>query len=545
MMSSRIILCAAVLACFGASDARAELLPEDRSIHEVINHYVAQRIAADKIPTANTASDTEILRRLTLDIAGRIPTVAEIEQHKNLTEIKNRQKLVDQLISSPDYAYHLRNKLEPMLMGKHGSDGDLRKYLLKAAQENWPWDRIFRDSMIGDESDPDQKPALVFIKKRIGDIDELTNDTSRIFFGVSINCAQCHDHPLVADWYQDHYFGFRSFLNRTYATKKKTLAEKHSDELKFKTTQGEEKVAQIMFLTGQVITEPKVEKTKEQLKKEDEEVKKQMKDDKAPPPTPPEFRPREKLVEIALKVDGKSEPFLAKSIVNRTWARYFNRGLVHPLDQLHSENPASHPELLKWLTRDFIKHKYDMRRLIRGIVLSEPYLRSSSWTSDAELPEDSYFARMVPRVMTPRQYTMSLNLATISPKHQVLPSDEAWTKKREDLENQSNGMASQIEMPGEHFQVSVDEALLFSNNDRVRNEYLRDSGDRLVGYLKEIDDNQKVVKAAFLSVFSRQPDADELAAFESYLSKRGEDRLEGIKQIVWALIASPEIRFVY
>lgn len=544
-MSSRIFFCAVVLFCLTASDVRSELLPQDQSIHSVINHYVANRIAAEKIPVADVASDAEILRRLTLDIAGRIPTVAEIDLHKNLNDIKNREKLVDQLINSPDYAYHLRNKLEPMLMGKHGSDGDLRNYLLKAARENWSWDRIFRDSMIGDESNPDQKPALVFIKKRIGDIDALTNDTSRIFFGVSINCAQCHDHPLVADWYQDHYFGFRSFLNRTYATKKNTLAEKYTDELKFKTTEGKEKVAKIMFLSGEVVEEPKVEKTKEQLKQEDEEVKKQMKDDKAPPPKPPEFRPREKLVEIALRTDGKTEPFLAKSIVNRTWARYFSRGLVHPLDQLHSENPASHPELLQWLTRDFIKHKYDMQRLIRGIVLSEPYLRSSSWASDAELPADRYFARMVPRVMTPRQYTMSLNLATISPKHQVLPTDEAWTKKREDLENQSNGMASQIEMPGEHFQVSVDEALLFSNNDRVRNEYLRDGNDRLVGYLKEMVDNKEVITAAFLSVFSRPPNAEELAAFESYLSKRGEDRLEGIKQIVWALIASPEIRFVY
>ncbi len=430
-------------------------------------------------------------------------------------------------------------------MGKYGSDGDLRNYLLKAAQENWPWDRIFRDSMIADESNPDQKPALVFIKKRISDIDSLTNDTSSIFFGVSINCAQCHDHPLVADWQQDHYFGFRSFLNRTYATKKKTLAEKYSDELKFKTTAGEEKVAKIMFLTGEVVDEPKVEKTKDQLKKEDEEVKRQMKDDKAPPPKPPEFRPREKLVEVALKADGKAQPFLAKSIVNRTWARYFSRGLVDPLDQLHSENPASHPELFEWLTRDFIKHKYDMKRLIRGIVLSEPYIRASAWTKGGELPANEYYARMVPRVMTPRQYSMSLQLATTSPKSQVSPADETWTKHREDLENRSNGMAGQIEMPSEHFQVSVDEALLFSNNDRIKNDYLRDSGDRLVGYLKEIDDNKQVIEAAFLSVCSRKPAPEEVAAFETYLSKRGENRLEGIKQIVWALIASPEIRFVY
>ena len=528
-----------------ATTLPADLLPKDREIHDVIDHYVAQRIKSDKIQAADFAPDAEILRRLTLDIAGRIPTTAEVHKFKKLADVKNRQALVKQLLKSPGYAFHLRNQLEHMLLSKYGSDGDLRKYLLEAARENRPWDRIFRDSIIGSEDDPKQKAALAFLKKRIGDVNDLTNDTSRIFFGVSINCAQCHDHPLVADWQQDHYFGFRAFLNRIYRTKKNSLAEKHRDQLKFKTTEGKEKVAKIMFLTGEVVEEPKVEKSKEQLKKEDDEVQRQMKDDKAPAPKPPAFSPRNKLVEVALRQGKNIEPFFAKSIVNRTWARYFGRGIVDPLDQLHSANPPSHPELLAWLTRDFIDHKYDMKRLIGGIVLSQAYTRSSAWTRKGDPPMNEYFARAIPRVMTPRQYALSLIIATTSPKAIPDTGNKDWVKYRENLENQSNGMAGQIETPTEHFQVSVGEALLFSNNDRIRNDYLRDSNDKLVGYLKGIDDTKQIINDAFLAVFSRTPTSEELTAFEAYFKQRSERRVDALQQLVWVLIASPEIRFVY
>ncbi|MDA1013281.1 MAG: DUF1549 domain-containing protein [Planctomycetota bacterium] len=544
-MTLRLLACAGFLFVASSASLSADLLPKDREIHDVIDHYVSLRIKADKIETAEIAPDGEILRRLMLDLAGRIPTTTEVRKYTNLSESKHRQALVKHLLASPDYAYHLRNQLEHMLLGKYGSDGDLRDYLLEAARENRPWDRIFRDSIVGSEDDPKQKAALAFLKKRIGDVNDLTNDTSRIFFGVSINCAQCHDHPLVADWHQDHYFGFRAFLNRTYRTKKNTLAEKHRDELKFKTTEGKEKVAKIMFLTGEVVDEPKVEKSKEQIKKEDDEVQRQMKEDKAPAPTPPAFSPRNKLVEIALKRGDRIEPFFAKSIVNRTWARYFGRGMVDPLDQLHSANPASHPDLLAWLTRDFIDHGYDMQRLIGGIVLSRAYTRSSSWTGKGEPPTDSYFARAIPRVMTPRQYALSLIIATTSPKTVPDPTGADWAKHRENLENQSNGMAGQIETPTEHFQVSVGEALLFSNNDRIRNDYLRDSNDKLVGYLKVIDDTKTIINDAFLAVFSRSATSEELTAFEAYLTERSERRIDAIQQMVWALIASPEIRFVY
>jgi hypothetical protein len=299
-----------------------------------------------------------------------------------------------------------------------------------------------------------------------------------------------------------------------------------------------------MFLTGAKVEEPKREVSKEQRKQEEELIKKVMKDKDATPPKPPEFSPRSELVKLAL--DESNSRFFSRNIVNRLWARYFGRGLVHPLDQLHSENPPSHPELLDWLTRDTVEHGYHLKRLIRGMVLSDAYARDSRWTGEGEPPPDDRFGQAVARVMTPKQYALSLSIASASPdKYPLEVKPEDWAKTREGLENTANGLSRQMEYPREHFQVSVSEALYFSNNDRVQSDFLRDSGDKLVGYLKSKTDPQEVIRSAFRVTLNREPDAEEIPVFKQYLDQRTERANEGISQIVWALLTSPELRFNY
>src|SRR5262249_28269551 len=131
------------------------------------------------------------------------------------------------------------------------------------------------------------------------------------------------------------------------------------------------------------------------------------------PPAPPKFSLRAKLVELALAPEQRE--FFARAIVNRTWHRLFGRGLVMPLDQMHSANPASHPELLQWLARDVVEHGYDLRRLIRGLVLSQAYARSSRWEGE-EIPQDKFFAVAQIRALTPMQMAMGLRLAGSDPE---------------------------------------------------------------------------------------------------------------------------------
>lgn len=516
--------------------------PDPASLSGIVDRHIAEKVLQAGVTPAPTLADAMWLRRVTLDLAGRIPSVAELRDFEHDPRPGKRQYAVDKLLSSPDYAYHQRNVLDNMLQSGYGEDRQWRAWLLRSVRDGRSWHELFRTMMIGRDENPDEQPALTFLKKRANNLDEMTNDVSRLFFGVSINCAQCHDHPLVGDWQQDHYFGFKSFFARTYLTKSRVLAEKPPVKVKFTTTEGEEKQARLMFLSGTVVEEPEDKRTDEQRKKDDEEVRRQMREDKVPPPKPPAFSPRRKLVDTALS--GENRDLFAKSIVNRVWARFFARGLVHPLDQLHSENPASHPELLDWLTAEFIAHNYNLRWLHRGLVLSETYARSSAWPSADEPPPAELFAVAQARPLAPRQYSLSLILATASPDEVAAwQSPDMWPTKRRELEDRSQGYTNLFELPGEYFNVAVDEALLFANSDRIRNDFLRDGNDRLTGYLKKQGDSQQTVRTAFLAVLSREPDAAELQTFNEFLQSRADRPAEGIRDLLWALITSPELRF--
>ena len=494
---------------------------------------------------APQVSGAGLVRRMTLDLAGRIPTVGETRAFVDSGSPSRWTALADRLLSSPDFAYHHRNQLDLLLLATKKNDGEFRKYLLQAARENRSWDVLFRQMMTGREANAAEKPALAFLKARAGSLDDLTNDTSVLFFGVNVSCAKCHDHPLVDDWKQDHFYGMASFFTRTYLTKKNTLAEKYSGLIKFKTTEGKEKQSRFMFLTGAEVAEPKQKKTAEQRKAEDAEVKRQIKDPKAPAAKVPGFSPRAKLVEVAL--GAKDREFFSRAIVNRIWLRLMGRGIVDPPDQMHSANTPSHPELLEWLARDLADHGYDLKRLIRGIVLSDAYAISSRFAGEGEVPGAETFAVASVRLLTPRQYSLSLLLASANPDQaskQVLSAD--WSKRREQLENESNGLAGKIELPGDNFQVSIDEALLFSNNDQIQNSLLKDSAERLVGTLKSVSDRRQLIGIAFEAMLSRAPDADEVAVFEAFLTKREKaGRVSAIQQMVWALLTSPELRFNY
>lgn len=433
----RINLAALWLLTTVVSARGAELSSADLPIEQVIDQFIQQRLDAEKIAKAPQADDSNLVRRLMLDVAGRIPTAEEAKAYVANGSAAKRVELVDRLLASPDFVWHQRNEFDRMLLPNKPNDGDFRKYLLWAVKENRSWEAMFRDMLVGDEADENRKHALTFIKSRARDLDDMLNDTAILFFGVNVTCAKCHDHPLTPDWKQHHYFGMASFFSRTYVTKKNLLAERPFGEVKFKSkrkddTKGEQ-TAKFEFLTGAIIDEPIVERSADDIKKIEETIKASMQKDDAPPPEKPAFSPREKLVEVALR--SEDNRFFARNIVNRIWDRFFGRGLVHPVDQLHAGNAPSHPELLDWLTRDLVAHNYDLKRLIRGIVLSQAYSRSSEWTAGGMPPDAALFAVAKVKPLTPRQYSLSLLIAANNPTQwPTLDQAEQWATRREQLE---------------------------------------------------------------------------------------------------------------
>ena len=533
---------AALLAIESAAWA-GDLLPPDRPIAAVVDHYIDMALRKAGIKAAPTADDASLIRRLTLDLDGRIPTAAESRAFVDSTDPEKRARLVDRLMASKGFVRHQATELDTMLMA--GTRGSLRDYLVRAAGENRPWDRIFRELMLPDQTDKDQNAAALYLRQGVKDLDRFTADVSSTFFGVNISCAQCHDHPLVRDWKQDHFFGMKSFLSRTFINGNGTgnagfLGEHAYGTIRFKTTEDVERQARLMFLTGRKVDDPGAnEPTKEEQKKEKEGLDR-SKQEKVPPP-PPKFSARAKLVEVALE-PGERE-FFARAIVNRIWHRLFGQGVVMPLDQMHSANPPSHPELLEWLARDTAEHRYDLRRLIRGLVQSAAYARSSRWEGE-DLPRPSLFAVAVLRPLSPMQLASSLRLAAVDPVS--LPQDfqsEPFEQRIEALEASARPLALSFTTSSGDSQIGVAEALLFSNGKRITGELLADGADRLVSRLKQTASPVELIDLAVRNVLSRPPDDDEVRTLVAYLGQRTDRPDDACRQLVWVLLTGAEFRF--
>ncbi len=528
------------LAAFVNRATAADLPPASTPIPQVIDKYIDAAISEAGVTPAGQADDATLIRRLTLDLVGRIPTTAEVDEYVKSTDADKRVKLVDRLIASPGFVRHQAALFEAMFNpdGNNRGNGAFREYMTNAIKEGKPWDKIFREVVLADESDAKTKGAAEFIRGRVADADKLTNDVSVAFFGVNVSCAQCHNHPLVNDWTQDHFYGMKMFLARTFDNGG-FLGERGSGAIKYKPTKGPERTAKMMFLTGTVVEESSKEPTADEMKKEKAELDKAKAAKKAPPA--PKFSARANLVEVALK--DKNAEFFSRNIVNRMWHRFFGLGLVNPLDQMHSENPPSHPELLSWLARDVAANGYDLKRLTRGLVMSKAYSRGSKYES--ALPDGKLFAVARLKPMTPGQLATSLKIAATDPVTFEGKKADELEKMLEQIESSARGFASLIAQPTDNFQIGVGEALLFSNGDRVMKEFLTDGGGSALGRIKTMKEPKEAVEFLVKTAYGRPSTAEESQALVAYIEKRKGRETEAYRQVLWALVTSPEFRFSY
>ncbi len=513
-----------------------KLLAKDKPVEQAVDLYVGEKMKADDVRPVAAADDATFIRRATLELAGRIPTGPEVRDFVQSAEPDKKTKLVDRLLASE--SFRRQQVSEFIWLLNQGRDDGFRGYLEKAFADDRSWDKVFEEIILAKSDTEEVKGAEKFYRNRIGDLDRLTNDVSVNFFGVNVSCAQCHDHPEVPSWKQDHYYGMKSFFNRTFENGN-FIGEREYGLVSFKTTAGVEKKARLMFLSGAAIDEPAAkepdQKTKEAQKKQFEQLKK----DNKPVPSPG-FSRREQLVRVGLK-PGESG-FFSRAIVNRLWHRFMGFGLVMPLDQMHGANPPSHPELLEWLARDFAGNDFDLRRTIRGLMLSDTYARGSQWP-DGERPSPVYFAVARPRPLTPNQYGSALVFAAADPEALAVPkTPEDLAKRLADLEKRGENLAKRFDRPDDTFQVSVDEALYFSNSDQVQNDLLGEGG-KILGRILKTEGLAKRLEVAFLNTLSRKPSPEESTKLNQYLEARSADEKGAWQQVLWALMTSSEMRF--
>jgi len=336
------------------------------------------------VPVAGTeaplCSDTEFMRRVSLDLIGMPPTADQTRGFLNDSAQNKRTLLIDRLIESPHYTRHIASMLDLMLMERrantHVTADQWQAWLIRSVRENKPWNVLARELLLADGEDPAARPAARFTLDRTSEPHLLTRDIGRIFFGRDLQCAQCHDHPLVADYLQADYHGLLAFVSAGYpqvlkeADKEKTvLAEKAGQELSFESVfEGVPHRTGARMPDGTAIDEPFLLPGEEYDVAPAENTK-----------SVPKFSRRAKLAELA--TEGSNTAF-NENIVNRLWAQMFGRGLVHPLDLHHAGNPANDPELMTLLTNSFVESNYDFKAFLRELALTEAYQRSFDAPND-------------------------------------------------------------------------------------------------------------------------------------------------------------------
>jgi len=340
---------------------------------------------------AGQSSDAEFVRRVYLDFTGRIPSSTAAREFIDNKAADKRAKIIDQLLGSHEYARHMAVSFDVILMerraDKHVKTSEWRQYLFDSFRANKPWNKIVGE-IFTSEGDKNASTAKVpyaaakFIMDRDMEVNLVTRDISRKFFGMDLQCAQCHDHPNIDDFYQRDYYGIYAFLSRSYIfqpDKKKPalLAEKPTGEVGFKsvfTDVSGETRPRLPF--GAEITEPAIKSGEEYLVKPDKK-KKNLR-------PIPRYSRRARLAELAA-----GNRMFQRNIANRLWGFVMGRAVVEPRDGLHTDNPAAHPALLELLTNGLVEMKFDMRAFLREVAFTKAYQRSFRLPGGLVAPDDA------------------------------------------------------------------------------------------------------------------------------------------------------------
>ncbi|HEY4261861.1 MAG TPA: DUF1549 domain-containing protein [Schlesneria sp.] len=514
----------------------------DESVYSRVDQLIE---SAAGTTVAATSDDAEFLRRIFLDLAGRIPSASEAQAFFSDSSVDKRTALIDRLLASPEYPRRMRDAWHVQLMERAGDHPEWSRYLEQSFSTNKPWNQLVREVL---NPDPDQEAtrgAAFFLTKRLEnygqqpvDLPALTRDVGRLFLGVDLQCAQCHDHLFIQDYKQVDFQGLHTFLSHTSIRtdlKYPAIAEKVID-----------KKTEFMsvFIKEPHVTGPRLPFGTEFevpafAKGEEFAV---APDRKINFPGKPKFSPLGILAE-QLPI-AANRPFV-RNIVNRLWFQMFGRGLVHPLDLQHSGNPASHPAVLDLLAEEFVAHQFDIKWLLRELALSRAYQRSSVLPAGLErepLPEKYVVA--IEKPLSTEQLLWSVLQATGElPRYQPTSTKEADSKPNPQLEELRKkfvaAFANPPRDPEVEFAPSVKAALFLSHDAKVL-ELLKPQNENLAEQLVAESDNTKRCEALFVAVLSRTPSAEEVQAIDQFLAARTDQRGKAIGQLIWALVSSTE-----
>jgi len=495
-------------------------------LHTAIDRIVSAQAANGGVPLAEKADDAEFLRRIWLDLAGTIPSPERAKAFFADKSADKRTKLIDELLAAPTYPPTMADRFHAHLMERLGDHPEWRKYLLASFAANKPWDALVKEMLRADAKSENAKGASFFLSKRLENYGQqaveysaLTRDVGRLFLGVNLQCCECHDHLTVNDYKQQDFQGLHAFFRNL------SLVSDTGAAVAEKPTTEKTKFASVFTLLegmtgpalpfGKMIEIPAFPKGQEFAEPPDRKTNN---------PGVPKFSTLKAASEALPKADNRN---FVRNGANRLWFLLLGRGLVHPLDFHHSGNPASHPDLLDLLEKEFGAHGFDIRWLFREILLSDAYQRSSLLPAGAKAAPAKSFAVGLEKRLSAEQLFAALTTAT-----GTKPSDAAKAKFLK-------AYANQPREPEEEVEASL-KAALFVSHDATIQEMLQPKPGNLIDRLGKLADNKAFAEELYLSVLTRMPSADEVATVAKILAKSKQTREAAARKLAWALIASVE-----
>lgn len=485
-----------------------------------IDDLVLEKLQSLNLPPSPRSSDEEFLRRVYLDTIGVLPTAEEARDFLANQSAGKRDDLIQALLKRPEFVDYWTYKWADLLLVqsrklKPAAMWSYYNWIRNNVAANTPWDQMVRHLITSQGSTLENGAANFFVLHE--DPRLMAETTSQAFLGMSINCARCHNHPMEK-WTNDEYFGFANLFARL----RTKTGSRDGENIIFAASNGDV----VQPLTG-----------------------------KPQPPQPLEGKaipidsPNDRREALADWLVSPRNPYFSRSIVNRVWANFFGVGLVESVDDLRVTNPASNEKLLS-ATANYLAHeKFDLKALIRAILESETYQRTSTALA-GNAADTRFYSRYYPRRLTAEVLLDTLSQATgSSAKFKNYP--EGWRALQLPDSNVDSYFLKTFGRPDRDktcecersTEPSVTQVLHMSNGDTV-NQKLSAKNNRIAKFIADKTPPDKIIEEAYLSTLNRYPGAREKDRFLKALGDVPEkDRRPLIEDVYWALLTSKEFLF--
>jgi hypothetical protein len=458
------------------------------------------------IEPAAITSDSEFVRRAYLDLIGRIPSVAEVRAFLDDRSPDKRRQLIDELLQRGAFANHLASTFRDLMLAgamlQAPQTRTLEVWLKLRFTANMPYDQVVRELLT---AEIDRNPSLrtpspiAFYQAADFKPETLAANASRIFMGIQVQCAQCHDHPF-AEWKQAQFWSFAAFFKNVDSQQMTGVSMTLTPEAEQITIPGKEIVVPALFLDGSKPVRAASESSRAML---------------------------------ARWITASDNPYFAKAAVNRIWGRLLGHGFVQPVDDLDPTHTPAYPEVFNAICRQFRLHQYDVKYVIRAVTATRVYqLSCRGAPRDGEDPLSPHFARMPLRRMTSDQIYASFVQAT---GFRDTTTNLGETVARNEFQEK---FADSATSPTE-IKTTILQALSLMNGsyitgatDLQNSEFLSVVAD--APYL----DAKGRIETLFLATLSRPPDANELTLF--LVSQNPAEEKNSLADLFWMLLNSAE-----